>query len=303
VAQVPPIGSQQQFALGQTTLAHNPQLARRHTPAHADWLRCLVSGGLCRTSGRARTQAPAEGDDVCRGTRPAIPSCRDRNCPARVIPARRLDALVWHDLCEVLTHPEAIAPALQRAQGGQWLPQELQARRAPLRKTKVALAQQLERLTDAYLERVIPLAESGRRRHDLEHRLQTLARQGQQWEASVDRHMDLTRLATAMADFCQRVQQGLAPPPFAQQRPLVERLIACVVVPNAEVEIRDVIPTSSRSEHVRFCHVRKDYFTLGAVLEQTAYFGGRHCQPIGGVILGAVSDDQAFQSACQAAGL
>jgi len=58
---------------------------------------------------------------------------------------------VWQDLCEVLTHPDLILHELKRAQGGEWLPQALQARRENLRKGRVSLQQQLERLTDAYL--------------------------------------------------------------------------------------------------------------------------------------------------------
>jgi hypothetical protein len=41
----------------------------------------------------------------------------------------QLDELVWTDVCEVLLHPACLTEALQRAQGWQWLPQELQARR------------------------------------------------------------------------------------------------------------------------------------------------------------------------------
>jgi site-specific DNA recombinase len=37
-------------------------------------------------------------------------------------------------------------------------------------------------------------------------------------------------------------------------------LIDRVIVTDAEVEIRYVLPTSPDSEHVRFCHLRKDYF-------------------------------------------
>jgi site-specific DNA recombinase len=36
-------------------------------------------------------------------------------------------------------------------------------------------------------------------------------------------------------------------------------LIDRVVVTDAEVEIRYVLPTTPESEHVRFCHLRKDY--------------------------------------------
>jgi hypothetical protein len=48
---------------------------------------------------------------------------RDAVRPARVS-AQALDALVWQDLCDVLTHPDSLAQALERAQAGAWLPQE-----------------------------------------------------------------------------------------------------------------------------------------------------------------------------------
>ena len=90
-----------------------------------------------------------------------------RKCSARSIPVEQLDELVWQDVCEVLTHPDKIADALYRAQGGQWLPQELQARRENLRKARVSLEQQMERLTDAYLANVLQLEEY-KRRNDLD---------------------------------------------------------------------------------------------------------------------------------------
>ena len=82
----------------------------------------------------------------------------------------QLDELVWQDVCEVLTNPAMIAAALQRAQGGQWLPQALQARRENLRKARMSLEQQRERLTDAYLASVVHLQEYQRRRQELEQR-------------------------------------------------------------------------------------------------------------------------------------
>jgi site-specific DNA recombinase len=72
------------------------------------------------------------------------------------------------------------AQALQRAQGGHWLPQELQARRENRRKAQVSLEHQLECLTEAYLNNVIPLPEYQRRRQDLEQKLRALDNQAQQ---------------------------------------------------------------------------------------------------------------------------
>jgi site-specific DNA recombinase len=42
-------------------------------------------------------------------------------------------------------------------------------------------------------------------------------------------------------------------------------LIDRVVVTDAEVEIRYVLPTTPESEHVRFCHLRKDYLDQPAL--------------------------------------
>jgi hypothetical protein len=56
------------------------------------------------------------------------------------------------------------------------------------------------------------------------------------------------------------VSAGLDGATFEQRRKLVELLVDRVIVTDEEVEIRYVIPTSLESEHVRFCHLRSDYF-------------------------------------------
>jgi site-specific DNA recombinase len=260
VAEVPAILTQEQFDLIQAKLAQNQKFASRNNTSHEYLLRALVSCGLCGLACTARSCHPGYAYYTCRAKQHPIQSCRDERCPSRFIPATQLDALVWQDLCEILTHPELITQALERAQGGQWLPQELQARQENLRKARRSLEQQLERLTEAYLSNVIPLAEYQRRRQDLEQRQVTLEQQAQQLMASVDRQVELAGLAIGIEDFCQRVQRGLADATFEQKRQLVELLIDRVVVTNDEVEIRYVIPTHPRSEHIRFCHLRKDYF-------------------------------------------
>jgi site-specific DNA recombinase len=47
---------------------------------------------------------------------------------------------------------------------------------------------------------------------------------------------------------------------FAQRRQLVELLIDRVVVNDAQVEIRYVVPTGPKGETTPFCHLRLDYF-------------------------------------------
>jgi site-specific DNA recombinase len=269
VAQVPVIIRQEHFEQLQAKLAHNQQFARRHNTTHPYLLRALVSCGTCHLACTGRSDGRhGYAYYTCRGKGHPIVSCRDEKCPSRFIPANQLDELVWQDLCEVLTHPECIAAALQRAQGGSWLPQELQARRENLRKARVSLEHQMERLTDAYLAGVLQLEEYKYRYQELEQRLQGIAEQVRQVEASVGRHDELAAMVESIEAFCQRVQQGLAEATFEQKRHLIELLIDRVVVTNEEVEIRYVIPTSPSSEQVCFCHLRSDYFDLPARSDQ-----------------------------------
>jgi site-specific DNA recombinase len=139
-------------------------------------------------------------------------------------------------------------------------PRIAQARRENLRKARVNLEQQVERLTDAYLANVLQLEEYKRRRLELEQRLSVIAEQKRQLEANVGHHDQLAAMVQSIEDFCQRVQHGLSEATFEQKRQLVELLIDRVLVTGEEVEIRYVIPTSPKGETIRFCQLRLDYF-------------------------------------------
>src|SRR3954470_2360698 len=262
VGPVPAVVTQAQFDRVQDKLAQNQQFARRNNTAHPYLLRALVSCGVCGLSCTGRCVSPGYRYYQCRGKLNALHSHRDTICPARHIPAAQLDALVWDDLCQMLTHPETIRLALERAHGGHWLPQELQARRDSLRHGQASLQRQLERLTEAYLAGVMGLAEYQRRRRDLEQRQHALAGQERQLEAQTDRQADILRLGLNLEQFCQRVSQGLEQANWEQKRQLIEWLIARVIVTNGEVEIRYVIPTSSTGEADRFCHLRSHHRAL-----------------------------------------
>jgi site-specific DNA recombinase len=260
VAVIPAIIEPQQFEQIQAKMSHNQQFASRNNSAHQYLLRALVSCGVCQLSCSCRTLHPGYDYYVCQGKMNVVYSHLHERCDARYIPAHRLDELVWEDLCQLLVHPEIIATALQRAQGGCWLPQELQARRENLRRGQVALQTQMDRLTEAYLNQIIPLPEYQRRRADLDHKFQGMQDLEKQLVHQVDRRNELSGLTASIEDFCRRIQNGLENVCFEQKRKLVELLIDRVIVQNENVEIRYVIPTSPASEHVRFCQLRKDYF-------------------------------------------
>jgi site-specific DNA recombinase len=222
VARVPAIVSQDQFDRVRERLRRNRQMAQRNNRVHQYLLRGLVSCGRCRRGCSGRHLPPGYDYYLCRTkTQMRILTPGDR-CAARYIPARPLEELVWRDLCEVLAAPEMVAHAMERACGGHWLPQELQARRANLRRGRAALGQQVERLTEAYLAGVVPLAEYDRRRREVETRSRALERQEQELAGDVERQGDAAKLAAHADAFCRRVREGLAEADFARKRALLE---------------------------------------------------------------------------------
>jgi len=265
VAEVPAVVSQEQFDLAAQKLSKNKSFARRNNKANEHLLRALVSCGECMLASIAVAKTFGKNNDrkqryyVCSGKFNKAQSTPEEKCASRYAPAEQLDEVVWKDLCEVLSHPESITEALRRAHGGQWLPQELKARQENLRQGRAALGRQLERLTEAYLGEVIPLAEYQRRRKDLEQRDGSLVAQERQLQAQSRQRMQLAGVAGSIEDFCERVRGGLAEATFDQRRKLVELLIDRVIVTEEKVEIRYVIPTDPSSEQVRFCHLRSDY--------------------------------------------
>jgi site-specific DNA recombinase len=265
VASIPAIVSQEQFERVQDKLAQNRQFARRNNTAHAYLLRALVSCGVCGLSCQGRCLPSGYSYYCCRGKLSGLQSHRPTKCPSRYIPVEQVDALVWQDLCRLLNEPEAIRFALERAHGGHWLPQDLQARRQALRRGRASVQQQIERLTEAYLASIVSLEEYRRRRHDLEQKAQSLAGQVEQLEAQVDRQAEIARLGLSLDEFCRRVREGLDRATWEQKRQLIEWLVVRVIVTDGEVEIRYAIPTSSAGAATRFCQLRADYrAALGA---------------------------------------
>ncbi len=149
-----------------------------------------------------------------------------------------------------------------------WLPQELQARQANLRRGRAALGQQVERLTEAYLAGVLSLAEYERRRRDLEARLAALDRQELDLAHDAQRHDETAQLAAHAEAFCRRVCEGLEEADFDRKRALLELLIDRVVVTDGAVEIRYVVPTGPDGEREPFWRLRSDYRLGHAPVDQ-----------------------------------
>ncbi len=256
---VPAIISQEVFDLVQEKLDSNQPITARNNTRTKYLLRGLVSCGVCHLSAFGRSATEGYAYYVCRGKTDSLRASNNDRCQARYFPARQLDELVWSDLCAVLTEPEIMNHALERAKGGSWLPQELQSRQTTLKRSIKQLDQQQTRLMDAYLASVIELTELQRRRAELAQHQATLAAQQRQLDAVAKQHLDVAALADGIERFCSQVRAGLLDATFEERRALVELLIDRVIMTNGEVEIRYVIPTSPDGPHRRFCHLRLDY--------------------------------------------
>ncbi len=129
---IPALVTQEQYDLVQQKLERNKQFASRNNKAHDYLLRALVSCGLCGLACTGRT-LKGYGYYTCAGKRAMEAASKGGRCRSRLTPVGQLDEVVWKDLCEIIRHPALSALELERAWGGQWLPEELRARRTSLR--------------------------------------------------------------------------------------------------------------------------------------------------------------------------
>jgi site-specific DNA recombinase len=258
---VPAIVTQDVFDLVQAKLARGQGTARRNNKTGQYLLRCLLSCGRCQACcmGRRMGRDQKYGYYMCNQKTNQVKAIANGRCTARYIPSRQLDDAVWADVCEVMTNPEVIRLALERAHGGQWQPQELQARAQNIRVALEQLANQNSRLLEAYLAGVVELSEFERTKADLGRKADQLRLQQRQLELSATHRQELVDLTVSIEGFCDSVRAGLVGADFEQKRRLVELLIDRVIVEDGMVEIRYVVPTSRDGPRILFCQLRLNH--------------------------------------------
>jgi site-specific DNA recombinase len=253
---VPAIISKAIFDAAQERLNINKWMSSRNNKVHEYLLRSLVSCGYCKLSCTARFSSPKHSYYVCRSHQKG----KGESCGSPYFDAEILDRVVWEDLCLVLNSPELIAHELERAQSGQWLPQELQARKKSITAGLLQLERQQSRLLEVYLAEIIGREEFDHKRQELKQNQEGLHHQLRQLEIAAQTHVNTIELSENIQEFCNRIVKTLNKLEFNQRRHLIELLIDRVIVYKEEVEIRYVIPTSPKGEKTIFCHLRKNYF-------------------------------------------
>src|ERR1700758_4568714 len=276
--------SEQTFAQVQAKLDANQQGAARNT-RHEYLLRALISCGACRLGCTGRQTAAGYRYYLCRGRTDPLRVAQGQRCAARYIPAGQLDELVWADLCALLTDPAQVTRALARAQGGAWLPQELQARQAAIGQALGQLERPQQRLLDGHLAEIIALAEFQRKRDELDRRRAALTAQQRQLDAAAAQRLELQAVADGIEAYCQAIRHGLATATFDQRRLLAELLIDRVIVTDDQIEIRYVLPTSPDGPHRPFCQLCKDHLYMPPAARGPGQVSGAGpAGPVAGVI-------------------
>ena len=238
---LPPLVGREEFALAAEKLIRNRREASRHNTRHAYLLRGRVECGQCHLHATGLSKRGYR-YYRCNGRASHTRRMTGTICPGRVMPAEQLDTLVWEDLVAVVSDPEQVRQAAERAQHGAWLPQDLQARQQALSQARRGMERQAERLLDAYLQGVLELGEFDRKRREGQDRLRALDTQQRQLQTAAQRHQELADVVRSLDGFCHTIRAGLATADFAERRALVELLIERVVVTDEHVAIHYIMP-------------------------------------------------------------
>lgn len=255
---VPAIITADQFAAAQERLARNQAWPLRNTQGEYP-LRRLVG---CRRCGRAECVS----NNGRYASYPGLPrsGAGHASCQEQPVPTSALDAVVWADVCQVLTDPAILEEAVQRAQAG-WLNDDARAaRHHDLRQRRAALDRQRQRRIDADAAETITLAELRTRVQALEARPADLAYEEQQLAASTGQQAQIALVASRLEAFRASIAQGPGHASFTRRRELVELLIERVLTDPPEVEVRYVIPfgeaahrkVALQSRHPRWLSIR-----------------------------------------------
>ena len=238
------------FAKAQEQLQrHQAQARRAYQPTSQRYLlRTLVRCGHCQlhmqaTRHRSVCKSYTYLYYQCAGKDP-VTTGRMPRCPARLVRADRLYALVLTLGRALLQHPQAILQEyalwqqIQQGQQGQF---QDQLDRVDLQRHN--LERQLQRLIDAYQQEVLTLQELAPRREQITQRLKGLAQERTQIEQQRDTTIKWEHIASNIEHFRTLLGSNVDRLGFEDRQTVVQLLVEKVVVSrDGAVEVHHVLP-------------------------------------------------------------
>lgn len=234
---IPAILDQETWQTAQERLKMNQKIAKRNT-RNLYMLRGLLVCAVCGHSLYGRTDHGKVSYSCGTGMSRRSPGVPEHHC---VIPGRVIEPLVWQAVVDLLQNPTLIAQAWSTSADAHTNP-DLPGQRERLEGRLRSLDRQRERLLDLFqeehLDKTVYLQRTQRLQQEhlsIQQRLQQQAQQERLELAKQSFSLDFEQ-------YCQRILAGLANPSVERKQEIIRLLIDHVVVGNAEIVIKHVVP-------------------------------------------------------------
>src|SRR5215218_9338529 len=243
---VPPLVTDEQFALAQERLGRNAHFAKRNTKQPT-----LLQGILvCRECGYAcyRTSTRTTNKRIyyyrCIGS-DNYRHVGGRVCHSRPIRADELDQLVWAEVCQLLEDPERVRAEIDRRLEALRTEHPAARRREALERDLTRAGGAIERLIEAYQEQLISLDELRARMPALRKRQTTLQAQLNALEGELHDAETYLKLADTLEGFLTRLSDGLDELTLDEQQRILRLIVREVLIggDDDKITIRHSIPT------------------------------------------------------------
>jgi site-specific DNA recombinase len=243
---VPPLVTEETFALAQARLIDNARFAKRNTKQLTllqGVLVCRECGYSCyrtstRTSNKRISYYRCIGQDGWRHP-------DGKRCTSRPVRADELDPLVWAEVRRLLENPELVRAEIDRRLAAVRTEHPAARRREAIERDLTRAHSAVERLIEAYQEQLISLEELRARTPALRKRQSTLQAQLDSLAAELHHAETYLQLADTLEGFLGRLADGLDQLDVAEQQRILRLVVREVLIggDNDTITIRHSIPT------------------------------------------------------------
>ena len=247
---VPPIVSEETFALAQEQLAANKVYAPRRTvtPSVAQGLVICAKCGyaLCRTSApssrRVYRYYRCSGSDAWRRPSGAV-------CDSRPVRQDLLDEVVWTEVVRLLEDPQLIHSEIDRRLAAARVADPTKSREEALRRELARIRKSIDRLLTAYQEGLLSLDELRERMPNLRRREQADNAELQAIIAQSADRATYLRLAETLTTFLARLRSSADSLDISERQRVLRLLVKEILVADDKITIRHCIPLPTRPDY------------------------------------------------------
>src|SRR6266700_1160356 len=240
---VPPLVSEETFALAQEQLEKNKRYAPRRTAEPTllqGMLVCQQCGyALYRTSTRTSKHQlhyyRCLGSDGYRRLKGPV-------CTNRPVRQDYLDQFVWNEIIRLLEDPALVQAEIDRRQEVARHADPLRRREEELHREQARLEKSTERLVTAYQEGLVTLLQLRHRMPDLRKQSQAIESELQSLEMAAVDQAHYLQLAENLAGFCGKLRLRADTLDVRERRQILRLLVKEVLVDTDTITLRHSIP-------------------------------------------------------------